>query len=292
MHAALASSPSVAGAVTEGAIVVGYDGSVAGARALHWALREGELHRLPVHVIHVVQRPVGVTLDDTGWFNTDVRALITYQIDEIGVAAGHKPPDVSIREGSVVDALCGCSHQASMIVLGARGQGGFSGLLIGSVGLSVAVHAHCPVIIVRGTEYDPNDGDLAGRPVVVGVDDSPQAAAAIDLALTEAAVRGCTVEAVRAWHAPAGVRDPDEIETAERHALRRLLEQHAAAHPEVEVRAQLVSGSAATRLIEASTRAQLIVVGSRGRGGFTGLLLGSVGQQLLHHAGCPVAIAR
>lgn len=296
--------PEEIGALAAGSIVVGYDGSSSGDQALRWAIRESEFRRLPVHVIHVVQWPVTVVPGDAGWLSSEQRALIAKNIDEAIAAAGgaqvQVSTQVSIVEGSVVGTLCDCSDRASMVVLGARGHGGFSGLLIGSVGLAVAVHAHCPVIVVRGTErgtehrteQGAEDAGLPEPPIVVGVDDSPYAAAAVEFAFAEAAVRGCAVVAVRAWHPPSGVRDPDEIETAEHHALRQVLDQHRTRYPDVGVSTRLVPGAAAPMLIEWSRQAQLIVVGSRGEGGFAGLLLGSVSQQLLHHAECPVAIIR
>ncbi|WP_020522357.1 universal stress protein [Catelliglobosispora koreensis] len=274
--------------ITVGSVVIGYDGSTSGDLALRWAMCEGKLRSLPVHVMHIVQWPVSVIPGETEWLSAEQRAIIGKDIDEAIAAAGCARPEVSIVEGPVAGTLCDYSDQASMIVLGARGRGGFSGLLLGSVGLSVAVHAHCPVIVVRGQEH----ADLPDRHVAVGVDDSPQAVAAVDFALAEAASRGCAVVAVRAWQPPSNVREAGELEAAKHRTLHQILEQRRTRYPDVEVSTRLVCGPAAAMLVEASMQAQLIVVGARGRGGFAGLLLGSVGEQLLHHAECPVAIIR
>lgn len=270
-------------------IVIGYDGSDSGGHALRWALDEGTRRGLPVHVVHIVEWPVTVMPGGTGWLTGEQYAMARKDIDEaIADAGGGSAAEVSIVEGSIVGTLCNLSADASMIVLGARGRGGFSGLMIGSVGLSVTVHAKCPVVVVRGEGH----ADAAAMPVVVGVDESPQAEKALEFALTEAELRGSAVLAVRAWRPPRGVRDPDELQAAEHHALREFIAPCQRRHPKVLISGRLVSGRAAPILIEASEQAQLIVVGSRGTGGFKDLLLGSVGQQLLHHAACPVAVVR
>jgi nucleotide-binding universal stress UspA family protein len=184
-----------------------------------------------------------------------------------------------------------------MVVLGDRGRGGFAGLLLGSVATAVSAHASSPVVVVRGdVSADPRTG-----PVVVGVDDSPDGRAAVSAAFAEAAARGVGLVAVRAWAPPATwhclsrPRHDDaieEMETAERRLLSDVVEPGRGAHPDVTVTLHLPETSASDALVSASRDAQLVVVGSRGRGGFRGLLLGSVSQQLLHHAHCPVLVVR
>lgn len=135
--------------------------------------------------------------------------------------------------------------------------------------------------------------------IVVGVDNSPGARRALEWALDEAALRDATVVAVHAWQLPYVLSTPlgvvsvpvDEDATAEAEAeLAAVIDEVAAAHPGTPVERQVVLGSPAAALIEEGADAQLIVVGSRGRGGFAGLLLGSVSHQLAHHAPCPVVI--
>jgi nucleotide-binding universal stress UspA family protein len=267
-------------------IVVGYDGSPAADHALRWAVAEGKRRHSPVNVVHIVEWPVTMAPGDGNWLSEDQMLAAKAGVDLAVARAGDGADQVSIMEGSIVGTLCELSHKASMIVLGARGGGGFSGLLVGSVVLSVAVHAACSVVVVRGRERT----DSAALPVVVGVDDSASGRLAAWFAFAEAQMRGCGLVAVRAWH--PGADPTGELETAERVALRQALAESRQAFPEVPLTLRLVADRPAKTLIDASEQAQLVVAGTRGMGGFRGLLLGSVGQQVLHHAHCPVAVVR
>jgi nucleotide-binding universal stress UspA family protein len=201
----------------------------------------------------------------------------------------------SVETGQAVTVLCDLSRRARMLVLGSRGHGGFAGLLAGSVSVAVAVHAHCPVVVIRRLAPAAD-----GLPIAVGVDDSAQSRLAIDFAFAEAQARSVPVVAIRAWHPPTPsphatvpflrAEEIAEIETAERAFLHDALQPAVVRHPGVTVRESVADQAAAAALTEMSARAQLMVVGSRGHGGFTGLLLGSVGMQLLHYATCPVVI--
>ena len=136
-----------------------------------------------------------------------------------------------------------------------------------------------------------------GRPVVVGFDGSDQASAALGVAFEEAAARRVGLRVLRAWQPPVprwsvtelGV-DLEELAVAERTAVTEALKPWRDRYPQVAVTVDVVAGGAARELVSVSRTCQLVVVGSRGRGGFRGLLLGSVSQQLLHHAECPVIV--
>jgi nucleotide-binding universal stress UspA family protein len=271
---------------TTNPIVVGYDGSPGADHALRWAVAEGKLRHVPVRVVHVVEWPVTALPEETGWLSEDQMLAAKAGLEVAIMRAGGSADEVSVVEGSIVGTLCEASHGASMMVLGARGGGGFSGLLIGSIVLSVAVHASCSVVVVRGGHRDRS----ARLPVVVGVDDSASGRLAARFAFSEAQLRGCGVVAVRAWR--PGAHPVGGLETAERLALREALMESRQAFPGVPVTLRLVVDRPAKTLIDASEKAQLVVAGARGTGGFRGLLLGSVGQQLLHHAHCPVAVVR
>ncbi|BCJ57115.1 hypothetical protein Jiend_05370 [Micromonospora endophytica] len=175
------------------------------------------------------------------------------------------------------------SRRAELVVVGSRGLGGFAGLLLGSVGTQVAAHAHCPVLVVRPPDRPvPTEG-----PVLVGVDGSEPAELAVGYGAEEAARRGTELVLVHV---------ADERDAAEDGAAAALLATAAAAvrgsHPDLVVTERLLTAAKPDQaLIEASGEAALVVAGSRGRGGFTGLLLGSVGQALVHHARCPVLVA-
>ena len=285
-------------------IVVGYDGSAAAAAALTWAIDEGRRLATPVRLVYVLEWPVHldpIAQRPAGWPDSQFRRDAEAVVEEAAADAARSEPDVTVRsvvlEGPVAATLCTLSAQARMIVLGHRGVGGFSGLLVGSVSLAVTAHAHCPVVVVRGGSPE----ERRDLPVAVGVDDSVTSQLAIGFAFEEAASRGVGLVAVRAWQPPpvpwrTDVRplslDADELETAERHALHEALAPWRDRYSAVPATTRLCPSNASHALVTQSGEAQLIVVGSRGRGGFTGLLLGSVSQQLLHHAHCPVAVVR
>ena len=171
------------------------------------------------------------------------------------------------------------------------GAGGFGTLVLGSVGSAAAAHAACPVVVVRG-ESTPTDG-----PVVVGVDGSRLSEAALAFAIDAAVRRGTSLVAVHAWQDAANPRvaaliDWKAVAAEEAAVLAERLAGWQEKHPDLTIERRVVRDSPAHELTALSEQAQLVVVGSRGRGGFAGLLLGSVSQALLRHAACPVAVVR
>jgi nucleotide-binding universal stress UspA family protein len=285
------------------AIIVGYDGSEPARAALRWALDEAARRRAQVRLVHVVEWPVkvGPPMEaPTDRPETAVHRDARQAVSAAAAAARSLAPDVpvsaSVLEGPPAAVLCDLSEGAVMVVLGDRGRGGFAGLMLGSVAVATAAHAHGPVVVVRGG----GDHD-SGAPVLVGVDDGDEADAAVVFAFAEAAYRGVGLVALRAWRPPAfwhslgrPARDDrmEELETAEGHLLTEALAVGHRVHPDVVVDKKVVALGAAAALVTASVHAQLAVVGSRGRGGLRGLLLGSVSQQLLRHCACPVAVVR
>ena len=187
------------------------------------------------------------------------------------------------------------SRRAELVVVGSRGLGGFTGLLLGSVGAQVAAHAHCPVLVVRPDEQPiPVDG-----PVLVGVDGSESSRLAVGLGADEAGLRDVPLVLVHVGPPDGDRTVPEEIEESQAayqaEAVRLLADASAvvrAEHPDLVVREHPVrAAGAAQGLIEASGTASLLVVGTRGRAGFAGLLLGSVSQAAIQHAHCPVLVA-
>jgi len=186
-----------------------------------------------------------------------------------------------------------------MVVVGSRGLGGFTGLLLGSVGVALAAHAHCPVAVVRAATPDgplPTTG-----PVVVGIDGSDNSLAATEVAFGEAAGRKAPLAAVHTWsdlplEPPFGPvpswPETTEVEIYQRQVLADRLAAWTTKHPDIAVRRVVTRDKPAASLLAQAKNAQLIVLGSHGRGGFTGMLLGSTSQALLHHAPCPVIVAR
>jgi nucleotide-binding universal stress UspA family protein len=179
---------------------------------------------------------------------------------------------------------------ADQVVVGSRGHGGFATLLLGSTAAQVAAHAPCPVVVVR-------DGAAADGPVVVGVDGSDPGDAALAYGFSFAARHGLPLRAVHAYPNyallpayPMPPLDMDRLREGAEWVLGRALDQWSAKHPEVPVEQVVVDGTVAHCLVEASKGASLLVAGSRGHGGFAGMLLGSVSQAVIRHAHCPVAV--
>jgi nucleotide-binding universal stress UspA family protein len=181
-----------------------------------------------------------------------------------------------------------------LLVIGDRGLGGFGSLLLGSVALHTTAHAACPVLVVRGPHRSTG-------PVVVGVDGSAGSATAVGFAIEEASRRKTDLLAVHAWGIFQAVSqkdtmppayEPEVLRDEEQRVLSESLAGWAERYPEVTVRQDLAHERPAAALIARSQTAQLVVTGARGRGGFAGLLLGSVSQTVMHHAGCPVVVVR
>jgi nucleotide-binding universal stress UspA family protein len=201
--------------------------------------------------------------------------------------------------GQPVDLLTQRSPDVELVVLGSRGLGGLSGLLLGSVAVGVVSHARCPVVVVRGDSIEhplqQRDHDPAA-PVVVGLDGSPTSEAALAFAFDWATRHAAPLVAVHAWTdvtvdpAVATLLYRDDVREEESRLLAEQLAGWGEKYPDVAVQRVLAPDRAAHALLERSETARLLVVGARGRGGMAGLLLGSTSQALLHRAGCPVAV--
>ncbi|MDU0287612.1 universal stress protein [Saccharothrix longispora] len=278
-------------------IVVGVDGSASASAATGWAASEAVRHGVPLRLVHAYLPPArgypGVVL--TGH---EVRTAFEQQarlrLDEAAAVARAAAPGVRVETSVVVDtpaaALVAASQHARQVVLGSRGLGGFTGLLIGSVAVSVAAHGTSPVVVVR--DESPADG-----PVVVGVDGSPTSEEAIAFAFEEASLRGAPLTALIAWTDALvdGARltvDWSQVEQEESRVLAERLAGWQEKYPDTPVDRVVVHDRPARALLDAARTAQLVVVGSRGLGGFAGMLLGSTSQALVHHAPCPLAVVR
>ena len=184
------------------------------------------------------------------------------------------------------------SAHAHLVVVGSRGQGGFAGLLAGSTSVALSGHAHCPVVVIRGEEA-LRHARTGG--VVVGVDGSAHSLRALGFATAQAAQRAVPLRVLRIWAPPAPRWgppdfDPETVAAHERGAAEESVAPFRERHPGLQIDIEVVTGSPASVLVEASRQAQLAVVGTRGRGGLRGMLLGSVSQQLIQHGHCPVAV--
>ncbi|HEX6419472.1 MAG TPA: universal stress protein [Acidimicrobiales bacterium] len=285
-------------------IVVGVDGSEHSATALRWAAREAELHGATLTAVLVwdlfnQRHPDGTRRFDPEYDDSRADAALLAALEAaLGPEAARsvvRRPVCDVPAPGLIDAGKG----ADLLVVGARGLGGFRGLLLGSVSQQVLHHAPGPVAIV----HPPREGgDAEGAPerIVVAVDGSDPSRAAVRWALTEAALRHATVEAVHAWEVPViygpvmGAFPYDT--TAAEDGARELLDEvvdgalEATGASGVTVERAVAPGGAAARVLEAAEHAALIVVGRRGLGGFGRLLLGSVSEHVAHHAPCPVVV--
>ncbi|RSN24230.1 universal stress protein [Streptomyces sp. WAC 05977] len=280
-------------------VVVGVDGSSSALQAARWAATEAARRKAPLSITHAcmlipVQMPPGVDLPRSyaDALTEQGREVLAAAADAAREAAPGVDVTTELRGGAAAEHLIGRSASADVIVLGSRGLGGFTGLLVGSIAVAVATHGHCPVIVVRGTER-PQDA-----PVVVGVDGSPTSDAALSFAFDAAAARGTRLVAVRAWSDFAvdtawkfvAALDWESIHSVETRLVDQQLDAYRNRYPDVPVQGVVVRDRPAHTLLEYSQDAQLVVVGSRGRGGFRGLLLGSTSQALIHHSASPVAV--
>lgn len=278
-------------------ILVAYDGSADARRALMWAAHESLRSGVPVHVIAVNE-----ILPST-WGGVGGMAVVTegYVLDSSVVLeeaakaladAGVTSVTTAQRTGPVVPELVQAAQSASVLVIGSQGHGAAGEALMGSVSQHLARHATCPVVVVR----EPRDSEA--RRIVVGIDGSPTSSAALEYACRRAETTGETVVAIHGWHVRAPstdvrVAEPRNVDMGERE---RLLAESVAGvredHPDVRLEREVVLVSPQRCLVDASASASLVVVGSRGLGYFSGLLLGSVSQAVLHRATCPVAVVR
>jgi nucleotide-binding universal stress UspA family protein len=285
-------------------VVVGVDGSSAALDAVGWAAREAVRRGAPLWLVSAFSWHDSRHIGDPGFgghYRATMLEATRAAVSAAAEAAAQAAPGVEISErvvdGFPVPRLVAASRQAGLVVIGDRGLGGFSSLLVGSVAIGLAAHAACPVVVVRGARLAENG--TAG-PVVVGVDGSPVSEEALAFAFAAADARAVPLVAVHAWTdsvldaAVVPLLGWDAIETVEQLLLAERLAGWGEKYPDVEVRRVVVRDRPAHGLIQQATgnKAQLVVVGSHGRGSAAGLVLGSVSHAVLHHAPCPVAVVR
>jgi nucleotide-binding universal stress UspA family protein len=284
-------------------VVVGYDGSAGARAATVWALDEAARTDAPLELFYAYQWPVSTPaaslVPGTGvWPDTETERRVSAMLEDARAEAAASHPAVrvttAIVPGAAAPLLRDRSRHATLLVLGSHGHGAWSGLLLGSVSTAVTAHAHCPVVVVRGTAPTLTDDP---RPIVVGLDGSACAQIALGFAFEQAAARAVALTVVRCWLPPGPPWTDLEVDVAattaaETAAVNDLLAGWQEKYPEVPVGVRVAAEHPVHALLTAAVEAQLLVVGSRGRGGLAGLLLGSVSQLLVQRADCPVAVVR
>jgi nucleotide-binding universal stress UspA family protein len=289
-------------------IVVGVDGSPSSDVAVRWAAREAEMRNVPLSLVHIIERPpwgmlalgggaVPPPTETSEWRKTEGEEIISaaVKIAEDSVKnASDLQVHVEVYFSATGPALFDLSTHAQMIVVGCRGHGRVERILLGSVSAGLIHHAHCPVAVIH------DEISVASKPsklpVVVGIDGSPASELATAIAFDEASWRGVELIAVHAW-ADAHVSDIPSIEWSAQQAVgEEALSERLAGfrerYPDVAVRRKIVLDAPARHLLDEAESAQLLVVGSRGRGGFSGMLLGSVSTAVAQAARVPVIVAR
>ncbi len=282
-------------------VVVGIDGSESALRAVRWAAAEAARRRVPLRVVTAFEwtqdHAVGQLKLDSSYRDI-MLGQARRHLSEAASVAEQSADGLEVEQqlivGFPIPVLTAESRRAQLVVIGDRGLGGVAGLLLGSVATALSAHADAPLVVVRGDHEVPG---LSG-PIVVGIDCSPVSEAALAFAFDAAAAREMPLIVVHTWWdvfvepALAPLLDWDAIESDEHRALAERLAGWSEKYPDVPVQRIVRRDRPAHALTELSRNAQLVVVGSRGRGGFTGMLLGSVSHAVLHRAHCPVAVVR
>jgi nucleotide-binding universal stress UspA family protein len=283
----------------EGRVVVGFDGSESSTRAAQWGAREARLRGRGLTLTHAILPPVttgglGVGLPPSLELIDELERQAEERLRSVAVDFGEIDIATRVSIGAPSGVLLEASETAELVVVGSRGRGGFTGLLLGSVSAQVAAHAECPIAVVRELP------DEAAECIVVGIDGSPGAEAALAFAFEHASFHGWRVVAIHAWDVPAydllivpngpvpipltDVADDEVRLTAE------VLAGFRGDYPDVEVEERLVRAPAVGAILDAAKGAALIVVGTHGHSPAIGALLGSISNGVLHKARIPVVV--
>ncbi|OBG50210.1 MULTISPECIES: universal stress protein [unclassified Mycobacterium] len=288
------------------AILVGVDGSAAALGAVRWAALTAALRNVPLALVHVVDDPMPGWLQSGApvghWQQHRAREVITSAMRVAEESAGELGPiqvHGEVIYSTAIATLVALSREVEMVVVGYRGyRGVVVRSVLGSVSSGLVYNAHCPVAVIHDGEPPLSNVDRA--PVLVGIDGSSASEAATAIAFEEASRRGVALIAFHAWADPRVFNSNNAFQDSkwdaqlseEEEALAERLAGWHERYPNVAIRRRIEIGDPAHWLIEASELAQLIVVGSHGRGGFAGMLLGSVGSAVVNRAKIPVIVAR
>ncbi|RDI55250.1 universal stress protein [Nocardia mexicana] len=283
-------------------ILVAVDGSAISYQAVAWAAVDAELRRCPLHLITSSAFPTGYGFgaalgeSEVEWLREDARRILT---EASRIAHDAVPGDTisvttELTFDLIIPTMIDRSRTARMIVVGNRGRGAIGRAVLGSVSTALSRHARCPVAVVHGSSQA--DAVSARKPIVVGVDGSSNSMPAVELAFEEASRRKVALIAVHAWSDTTGYDLPvhgwEEIRTSEEIQLAESLAGFGERYPDVPVERIVVCDRPVRSILDYADGAQLVVLGSHGRGGFAGMMLGSTSTAVLHAAECPVIVVR
>ncbi|WP_019926546.1 universal stress protein [Nocardia sp. BMG111209] len=284
----------------EAPIIAAVDGSAVSYSAAAWAAADAALYGSRLHLITSIAVPPGfgpAMMTELDWLRVEGERVLTEaeRIARTAVPGDELSITKEITAGHIVGELVERSRSARMIVVGSRGLGAVRRGLLGSVGAATIRHAHCPAAIVHS--ISATDPVLMARPVVVGVDGSENSMPALRIAFEEASRRKVGVIAVHSWSDMSAALDISvdgwkAIRVTEDAVFAESMAGWTERHPDVTVQRILVQDHPTRAILDISDRAQLVVVGSHGRGGFTGMLIGSTSSALAHSVECPIIVAR
>jgi len=282
-------------------VVVGYDGSDGSERALQWAVEEAKLRAVPLQITVVWEEPMvdmgfggGAIIDPTlAEVMKERGEQIATQGRELVANSGLEVSAEAVV-GPAASALVEASERAELLVTGSHSKRGVAEILLGSTSSQVATHSKCPTVVVRPKP-------VTYHRLGVAIDGSEPGQRALDFAFDEASRRGWKLLVIHAWDVHVVGFDVDastypkggiidEVKDAEDRLSSEVLAGHRDRYPDVEIELHLGRGHADNVVLEASDECDLLVVGSRGHGGFASLMLGSVSNRVLHHAQCSVAV--
>jgi len=282
-------------------VIVGVDGSASARNAALWAGAVAERFDAPLRVVHGMP-PLGSNFTEAA--AVFQAALLTYQaenaesfVKDAADAVRRERPGLSVTtsatSNAVDEVLVDASRHARFVVLGGMDISPTAAVLLGSTTLDLVTRGSCPVVAWRGTHCEPT-----ADPVVVGVDDTPAGRAALATAFEVAERFGVALHAVHSWASyrlagdvkiPLGI-DWEAIEALNLSALTELVDEYHRDHRSVQVECYLDAAGAARAVLEHLDRAQLVVVGNRGRSALAAAALGSTSLNLLHHSPVPVMV--
>jgi nucleotide-binding universal stress UspA family protein len=279
-----------------GHIIIGIDESDGAAAALRWAAREAELRGWRATAVLawglLDQHHTMLGGFDPGYDDSDAREALSAAIEATIGAKAARAVEQQVVCDLPAPALLDAAQDADLLVVGARGIGGFRSLLLGSVSEECLHHATCPVAVVHA--HDGGHAPVGEQErLVVGIDGSDEARRALCWTLDEARARGAVVEVVHAWQPPllgGNLAEIDALERAAQRVLETSLDDQDTSGLAVPVELTLACAGPASAILNAAKAADLVVVGARGVGGLRGLLIGSTSRQVARHSPCPIVV--
>jgi nucleotide-binding universal stress UspA family protein len=275
--------------IPAGTIVVGLDGSPSAARALAWAIAQAVREHRPLTLAHAIDHVSSLWVDPSGASRPEIVEVVHEDAQEIlRSARAHveaKAPGLVVHEASwstdprpMLLDLAGSAH---LVVVGSRGRGPVTSLLLGSVGVAVIRHATCPVVVVRPTEHG-----AVRHGVLVGADGRPSSRETVEYAYLQASLHDLPLTIMHGPRGMVGSESTEELRLQAAEPLSGLAEKY----PDVRARLVVATGLIDEELILASERMNLIVLGAHHGGRLSALVNGSVAQIVVEHAHCPVAV--